>query len=88
VRDLAAQGFVTGASARNWASYGTEAVLPDTLAPEDRALLADPQTSGGLLVACAPGTLAEVQATFRRHGFADAAVVGSVAAGAPRLVVA
>jgi selenide,water dikinase len=88
VRDLAGQGFVTGASARNWASYGTEAVLPDTLAPEDRALLADPQTSGGLLVACAPGTLAEVQATFRRHGFADAAVVGSVAAGAPRLVVA
>jgi selenide,water dikinase len=88
VRDLTAQGFVTGASARNWASYGAEAVLPDTLSPEDRALLADPQTSGGLLVACAPGTLAEVQATFRRHGFADAAVVGSVAAGAPRLVVA
>ena len=88
VRDLAGQGFVTGASARNWASYGTEATLPDALASEDRAILADPQTSGGLLVACAPGTLAEVQATFRRHGFADAAVVGSVAAGAPRLVVA
>jgi selenide,water dikinase len=88
VCDLAAQGYVTGASGRNWASYGADASLSDALAPEDRALLSDPQTSGGLLVACAPDALPEVMATFNRHGFADAAVVGTVTDGAPRLVVA
>lgn len=89
VRDLAARGFVTGASGRNWASYGAEVVLPDGFATEGRALLTDPQTSGGLLVACAPEAVDAVIGTFGRHGFADAAVVGEVAAtgAAPRLVV-
>ena len=89
VRTLAAQGFVTGASGRNWAGYGADVALPMGFADEDRALLTDPQTSGGLLVACAPATLDEVMAIFRRHGFEHAAVVGQVrtAAAAPRLVV-
>lgn len=89
VRGLAQGGFVTGASGRNWASYGAEVALPHDFAPEDRALLTDPQTSGGLLVACAPGAVEEVLATFRRHGFAEAALVGSVRAaeGAPGLSV-
>ena len=89
VRALAGQGFVTGASARNWAGYGAEVALSDGFAAEDQALLTDPQTSGGLLVACAPDALAEVMAVFQRHGFAEAALVGRVAAanGAPRLVV-
>jgi selenide,water dikinase len=88
-RELARQGFVTGASARNWASYGDEVVLPAGFAPDDRALLTDPQTSGGLLVACAPGAADAVLETFRRHGFAEAGVIGGVAAAsvAPRLVV-
>ena len=90
VRDLAARGFVTGASARNWASYGGEVVLPAGFADEDEALLTDPQTSGGLLVACAPDAAGTVLDAFRRHGFAEAAVIGTVAAadGPPRLRVA
>ena len=90
VRELAAQGFVTGASGRNWAGYGAEVVLPAGFGAVDQALLSDPQTSGGLLVACAPAALDAVMAAFHRHGFAGAAVVGSVAAadGAPRLRVA
>ncbi len=90
VRALAGQGFVTGASGRNWASYGAEVELPEGFAAEDRALLTDPQTSGGLLAACAPEALDAVLAVFREHGFGDAAVVGRVvpAAGeAPRLRV-
>ncbi len=79
VRELAARGLVTGASGRNWAGYGAEVRLPDGFAAEDRALLTDPQTSGGLLVACAPQAVAEVQAVFARHGFEQAAVVGRVA---------
>ncbi|MFI4931934.1 MAG: selenide, water dikinase SelD [Burkholderiales bacterium] len=88
-RALAAQGFVTGASGRNWAGYGSDVDLPGAFAPEDKALLTDPQTSGGLLVSCAPPALNEVLSTFHRHGFAQAAVVGSVVASSatPRLVV-
>ena len=51
---LAEKGFVTGASHRNWASYGESVALPSGLPEWKRHLLADPQTSGGLLVSCAP----------------------------------
>jgi selenide,water dikinase len=90
VRELAAQGFVTGASARNWAGYGHDVALPEGFAAADRALLTDPQTSGGLLVSCAPDAVDEVLAVFRRHGFDAAAPMGRVEAttpDAPRLVV-
>ena len=79
VRELAARGIVTGASGRNWAAYGGDVQLPEGFADADRALLSDPQTSGGLLVACAPEALNDVLAAFQRHGFGQAAVVGEVA---------
>jgi selenide,water dikinase len=81
VKALAARGLVTGASGRNWAGYGADVQLPAGFAAEDQALLTDPQTSGGLLVACEPKSLDAVLAVFGRHGFADAAVVGRVTAG-------
>jgi selenide,water dikinase len=89
VRALAARGFVTGASERNWAGYGHDVALPQGFDPVDRALLTDPQTSGGLLVSCEPSAVDAVMAVFSRHGFEQAAVVGSVkaASGSPRLVV-
>ena len=88
VRDLAGEGCVTGASGRNFAGYGAEVRLPKDFAAEDKALLTDPQTSGGVLVACDPTVLDEVLAIFGRHGFERATVVGEVVAGAsPRLIV-
>ena len=78
VRDLAAGGFVTGASARNWTGYGRDVSLPADFAAEDKALLTDPQTSGGLLVSCERAALDAVLGTFRRHGFDAAAVIGEV----------
>jgi selenide,water dikinase len=78
VRALAAAGCVTGASERNWAGYGAEVALPAGFSAEDQALLSDPQTSGGLLVACDPADVAEVLAIFARHGFAAAARIGEV----------
>jgi selenide, water dikinase len=87
VRGLAAQGFVTGASGRNWAGYGQQVALPAGFAAEDKALLTDPQTSGGLLVSCDAAVVPDVLAVFQRHGFSAAAVVGSVRAGAAGLVV-
>jgi selenide, water dikinase len=49
---LAQQGHVTGASIRNWASYGNDVRLAVGLPEWQRHLLTDPQTSGGLLVSC------------------------------------
>jgi len=83
VRELAAQGMFTGASGRNWAAYGQSVTMDASLGEVDRALLTDPQTSGGLLVACAPEAVDEVLAIFRRDGFGQAAVVGELAAGEP-----
>ena len=87
VAQLAAAGSVTGASARNWASYGADVVLPDNFAAVDRALLTDPQTSGGLLVACSAHAADAVLDVFRREGFDDAAVIGSVGSGPGRVMV-
>jgi selenide,water dikinase len=77
-RALAAQGMVTGASARNWDGYGAEVQLAAGLTNVDRALLTDPQTSGGLLVSCEANAVADVLAVFRRHGFDAAAEIGEV----------
>ncbi|GHC79377.1 selenide, water dikinase [Pseudorhodoferax aquiterrae] len=87
VRELVAAGCVTGASGRNWLGYGAE--VGSTLPEAERALLTDPQTSGGLLVSCAPDSVEAVLALFREHGFAQAAEIGEVRAwmDGPRLVV-
>ena len=77
-RDLAAQGMITGASGRNWLAYGHEVQLAGSLTDVDRHLLTDPQTSGGLLVSCAPESVDEVLAVFQRHGFDTAAEVGRI----------
>ena len=87
VRELAGRGMVTGASGRNWASYGGSIELPAGFADADRALLSDPQTSGGLLVSCAPDSVPDVLAIFRREGFEDAAVIGEIGAGETRVIV-
>ena len=79
VRELAQQGHITGASTRNWSGYGADVKLPASgFDAIDQALLSDPQTSGGLLVSCAPESVDAVMAVFERHGFAQAAVVGEV----------
>jgi selenide,water dikinase len=84
---MADAGIVTGASARNWASYGADVELAPALKGPQKALLCDPQTSGGLLVACAQDALAEVMATFERHGFAHAGLIGGMVAGEPPVAV-
>jgi selenide, water dikinase len=78
VRELASGGFVTGASGRNWAGYGKEIRLPDGFDPADKALFTDPQTSGGLLVSCAPSVAGAVLDVFKRHGFDAATDIGEV----------
>ncbi|HEY5993922.1 MAG TPA: selenide, water dikinase SelD [Gallionellaceae bacterium] len=86
-RELAQQGYATGAADRNWKSYGAEVDLPQGFPEWQRKLLCDPQTSGGLLVACAPAAADEVLRAFRADGFDGACMVGKVAAGAARVRV-
>jgi selenide,water dikinase len=89
VRELALQGNITGASARNWAACGVEASVPEGFSAVDQALLSDPQTSGGLLVSCAPDTVDSVLEIFRQHGFSAATEVGQITAetGATKLQI-
>ena len=87
VPELAAAGYVTGASRRNFAAYGDEVSLAATLGEPERAVLTDPQTSGGLLVACAPDAADAVVATLQREGFGAAAPIGRFVAGPPSVRV-
>jgi len=88
VSELAQGGHITGASLRNWESYGAEVGLGDGIADWQRALLTDPQTSGGLLVSCTPESREAVLAIFSQHGFAAAAEIGQLHAGTHVSVVA
>ena len=86
-RYLAEQGYATGASDRNWASCEPCVTLPSGAPGWHRKMLTDPQTSGGLLVACDRDSADDVLAVFRAHGFAQAAVIGEVSAGEPGIEV-
>jgi len=78
VLERAAAGTRTGASARNWKSYADQVHLDARLEDTHRTLLTDPQTSGGLLIACAAEAVPEALRIFHRHGFAAAAVIGAM----------
>jgi len=85
--ELVRAGIYTGASTRNWNSYGKEIRLGAGIEEWQKLLLTDPQTSGGLLVSCAPESEAEVLAIFKRQGFAEACRIGSMVAGAAGISV-
>lgn len=83
VEALAREGVRTGASGRNWESYGASVRLPEGLETWRQDLLTDPQTSGGLLIAVSPEGADEVLALATAQGFAAARVVGRVVDGPP-----
>jgi selenide, water dikinase len=82
VRELAVQGLVPGGSYRNlaWAGERLDAGGVDE---QTAVLLADAQTSGGLLFGAEPARAEEAVATLRASGH-DAAVVGRVYTGSGR----
>ena len=87
VETLAGQGFITGASARNWAGYQQDIILDSNISDVQKALLCDPQTSGGLLVACAADEVTAVMDCFHAHGFASATHIGEIHEGEARVHV-
>jgi selenide,water dikinase len=84
---LAEQGFVTGASGRNWASYGDGVRLPQDCPDWQRHLLTDPQTSGGLLIACAAERAEPLLRTILAAGYPSGRIIGRVESGAPSVRV-
>jgi len=84
---LAQKGFITGASGRNWKSYDTSVTLPDGTPDWQRQLYCDPQTSGGLLVACASERAEAVLATIVAAGYPAARIIGAIKDGEARVVL-
>jgi selenide, water dikinase len=82
------QGVATGASDRNWKGYWQDVSLPAGAPEWQRKLVTDPQTSGGLLVACAPEAEQAVLAEFAKRGFAQARTIGKLQPGPARLTFA
>lgn len=71
VRDYIAQGCVPGGTHRNFDSYGHK--LP-ALSAEQKALLCDPQTSGGLLMAVRPSGQQVFENLLREQGIDPALI--------------
>lgn len=86
--ELASLGHATGASQRNWDSYGESVRLASRLGDWQRKLLCDPQTSGGLLVACDKAQAPAVLGLFHRQGFTDARLIGRLRKGVGTVNVA
>ena len=86
-RHLLDAGYGTGASDRNWASYGPAVELPAGKPAWCAKILTDPQTSGGLLVACDAATAPAVMELFKQQGFKYATQIGTLVGGEPRIVV-
>jgi selenide,water dikinase len=87
VEALAMAGVRTGAASRNWASYGASVRLPADLPQWRTDILCDPQTSGGLLIAVAPGEAETMMAKVKSAGFEASRIVGRLVAGAPEVRV-
>ncbi|MCC6707472.1 MAG: selenide, water dikinase SelD [Gammaproteobacteria bacterium] len=84
---LAQSGVATGASNRNWASYGSAVTLAADAPAHLQTLMTDPQTSGGLLIACAPQAEQEVLKLVREVQGNDAWVVGRMMQGEARVTL-
>jgi selenide, water dikinase len=84
---LAQQGYITGASGRNWSSYRDDIILPPGFPEWRRHLLTDPQTSGGLLIACAPDHAGAITRMIADTGYPFARIIGCAETGTPSVTV-
>lgn len=84
---LAEQGYITGASKRNFDSYGHAIHFEKSLKQHEKALLSDPQTSGGLLVAVRAENVKDVVELALDQGYQQASIIGEVLDGEPQVIV-
>jgi selenide,water dikinase len=86
-RTLSQEGIGTGAVKRNWASYGHEVDIAESAPDWQRALLCDPQTSGGLLIACSAESVPAVLDLLVKRKFEHASIIGGFTSAEPRVHV-
>lgn len=84
---LAKDGCFTGASRRNWDSYGNHIALPKDFPDYKRLLLTDPQTSGGLLVSISPQKAQSLVAYAKSQGYPLSTIIGEVRTGSRQVVI-
>ena len=83
-KTLASQGIFPGAARRNWDGYQNQIELTGSLDPAKEweiLLLADPQTSGGLLLSVAPEGVPSVLEQLLAQGYGFSTVIGSTEVG-------
>jgi selenide,water dikinase len=86
VRDLIADGYLAGGTQRNHA-FVSEFVDWNGLGPDEQMVLADAQTSGGLLFSVAADAVDDLVGGLRAVGTPAAAVVGTITPGNPGTIV-
>ncbi len=84
--EILAKGFVPGGTGRNL-EFVADSLSIETSRVDAHRLLADPQTSGGLLLCVAPDRLDDLCAELLERGD-HAAVIGELASGTPGRVIA
>ena len=77
-RALAEQGMIPGGSRRNLESVSPMVRFAPSLSELDHLLLADAQTSGGLLIAVSPEKVADLVGELRETNSLAASVVGEI----------
>jgi selenide,water dikinase len=80
-RRLAEEGHIPGGTRRNLAAASETTEWDPGCDEVERLMLADAQTSGGLLIAVRPDALAHLLASLTAHGTLAAAVIGAVGPG-------
>jgi selenide,water dikinase len=85
--ELAAQGIAPGGSRANLETVGPDYSFGDDISDDLKLLLADAQTSGGLLVSVDPAKTAAVVQALQAAGTPIAAVIGRITDGPRRVVV-
>jgi selenide,water dikinase len=81
VRSLAEAGVVPGGSKRNLTYVEASTHFQNGVSEADRLILADAQTSGGLLIAVAPQDESRLVDALQSHGTLTHAVIGELSAG-------
>ena len=82
VRRLAEEGHIAGGTRRNLEAANQWTAFDPGLDEVERLILADAQTSGGLLLAVHPGSAARLVTALRSRKTLAAAIIGSVTEGA------
>jgi selenide,water dikinase len=85
IKDYIDQKSVPGGTNRNWDSYGEKISI---VSDYQKALLADPQTSGGLLIAVDKDAVADVQEILQQEGLGKfISPIGNLIAKHERVVI-